>query len=86
MVTREMERRWVDFVHGRWVSKVPSGSGTYPTSTEAGGRGPDIVVETNAEGASVPTVEWNGLWWSKPYPSLPSPETVTSVLLTARSR
>jgi len=68
-----LERRWVDFANGRWIADLPSKTGRYPTATRKGYRGPDIVVATDPEGNLVSLEEWDGLWWSKPYPSLPMP-------------
>ena len=72
-------QEWSDFGGGHWSEEIPTAPGMYATRDLQGHRGRDRRLET-VEGVvrdvtvfcpSDKRSEWQGDWWSKPYPALP---------------
>lgn len=72
------------FARGRWQREMPERPGTYPVADADGVRGTDqfrtVLIhpefgapwDTQNDERSVGT-NWEGWWWSKPLPDMPSP-------------
>jgi len=60
---------WQHFARGHWQKECPDLEGRYPTSDRCGYPAVDQYVHTDTAIAA----DWDGWWWSEPYPTLPNP-------------
>jgi hypothetical protein len=67
-LVNHMTTRWSIFWAGHWTKEMPQTEGLFTTATREGLPGPYITIVFNYDEKFIPSLIWDGWWWSEPLP------------------